>query len=173
MSESVEQNSGPSQSAASSHYGLTERDAGVCLFTAAGKRFAVDTALVGEIIGVSRLLKVPLAPAPVLGLFSLRGSPVAVVDLLAVFGQPTRSIPSGELQVLVLRTDDGVLAGLLVDRLEAVVPGGRGTKTMSEGATEHPAVVGFFTLGDGQPTSILLGSRQLVTALQGIGFQGT
>jgi|GEM_PF-4023579 len=94
-------------------------DAGVCLFTLGGKRFALDTALVGEVVTVSRMLRVPLSPAAVLGLFSLRGTPVAVVDLLAVFAMGGGRPSGDETQVLVLRTSEGVVAGVRIDRLDA------------------------------------------------------
>ena len=139
-------------------------DAGVCLFTIANHAFALDTALVGEVVSVATILKVPRSPSAVLGLFSLRGTPVAVVDLLVVLRKGSPTVPSGELRVLVLRTEEGVVAGLRIDRLDAVVPRGKGQSVLTEG-TEHPAIIGLYERETGQAPSVLLGGDRLLDSL--------
>jgi chemotaxis signal transduction protein len=109
----------------------------------------------------------------VLGLFSLRGTPVAVVDLLVVLRKAGPPVPAGgELQVLVLRTAEGVVAGLRIDRLEAVVPSGKGQPVLTEG-TEHPAIIGLYEREPGQTPSILLGGDRLLDSLMQTGFANT
>jgi purine-binding chemotaxis protein CheW len=162
---------GVSQSSVAAQAKLKAKDAGVCLFRIGGKRFAVETGIVGEVIGIPSILRVPKTPPAVLGLFSLRGTPVAVVDLLRVLGHGSVELSGKEFQILVLRTEQGVLAGILVDSLDAVVPRGRGVRTYSEAMTEHDAIVGFFSTDAGASTSILLGTKSLVDALASVGFQ--
>lgn len=145
-------------------------DAGVCLFSVGAERFALDTALVGEVIQVPSLLSLPASPRAVVGLFSLRGSPLVVVDLLAVLGRPVSEAPTGPTQVLVLQDDQGLLAALRINRLEAVLPSGTGRRVLAETPHSHPAVVGVFEV-EGQPARALLGPEALVKSLLQVGFE--
>jgi len=117
----------------------------LCAFWIGPRCYAVDIGLVGEVVGVDRFLDVPLAPPGILGLFSLRGIPVALLDLTVVLELADRV--SGRdgtpVSALVLSRPSGVIAAIVVDRVEGVVPEGRGVYTPREWAHEHPAVQGF------------------------------
>jgi purine-binding chemotaxis protein CheW len=113
-----------------------------CVFWLGPRCYALDTRLVGEVVNVERVTPVPMAPSAVLGLFNLRGVPVALVDLSSVL--EVQDAPVGDLEgrsALVIRTG-GLMAGVLIDRMEAVVTVGRGRYTPREGG-EHPVVQGF------------------------------
>ena len=158
-----------SSSAAS--LGLLNADqAGVCLFSTEGYRFAVDTAAVGEVTTAATMLFVPMVPTPVVGLFNLRGTPVAVVDLLALLGERQIAGPVGRggVTILVLRTDHPV-AALRIVRLETVLPHGSGRRVLLEERGVHPARVGLFEPPADRPAVILLGARPLIDALLKLG----
>jgi chemotaxis signal transduction protein len=111
--------------------------------------------MVGEFVVVENFVPVPATPEAVLGLFSLRGEPVALLDLVRVLGLPSnpRSLPATPSAVVV-RTD--VLHGaILVDRLHAVASGAPGTFTEA-GPEEPPVIAGFCpSPKDGQLMTVL------------------
>src|SRR5207247_4051725 len=115
--------------------------------------YGLETALVGEVVEVEAMIPVPLAPAPVRGLFNLRGTPVALVDLPRMLDLPEPSVtdeprPGRNLVALVMRTES-LLLGLLIRRMEMVITRGRGVFSVPQpGAHEHPVVAGFLELPD-------------------------
>lgn len=148
----------------------TAVDAGVCLFTVGGRQFALDTSTVGEVIAADSYLPVPMSPGPVIGLFNLRGTPVAIIDLLAVLGEPKAAWGDKKsVSLLVLRTEQ-TIGALRVDRLDAVLPAGRGQRVMQPAGT-HEAVVGFFEPEQGGRGAVLLGAPELIQSLIKLGFQ--
>ncbi|PZA06886.1 MULTISPECIES: chemotaxis protein CheW [unclassified Meiothermus] len=58
----------------------------VCLFRLADRVFALDVRSVREVVEVGLLSSIPLAPAEVLGLFSVRGEILPLVSLAALLG---------------------------------------------------------------------------------------
>ena len=145
--------------------------AGVCLFSTEGHRFALDTAAVGEVTTTTAMLPVPMVPRPVLGLFNLRGTPVAVVDLLVLLGvrQTPVSASRAGTTLLVLRTDRPI-AALRIDRLETVLPQGSGRRVLLDESGVHAAQVGLFEPPAGGPAAILLGARPLLASLLKLGL---
>lgn len=97
-------------------------DVHVCVFWLGGQRCALDTVVVLETITLAQLVTVPLSSSWLVGLTSLRGAAVPVVNLTAVLGLPAAAprTAAGELpRALVLRVD-GTLLAAVVDRTEAV-----------------------------------------------------
>jgi chemotaxis signal transduction protein len=91
-----------------------------CAFWLGGQCFGVPIDLVGELVAVESMLPVPLAPPAVVGLFNLRGTPVALVDLAVLLELPAGARDERRaLLALVLRTND-LLASVLIDRMESV-----------------------------------------------------
>jgi purine-binding chemotaxis protein CheW len=132
----------------------------VCAFWLGEQCFGVVSSLVGEVFLVEACAPVPLAPPSVLGLFNLRGTPVALVDLAMVLDLPG----AGEAELaegatalaLVLRTT-GLLVGVRIRKMEVVVANGRGLYTPPDGsADEHPVVAGFLELPDRPDLTITL-----------------
>jgi purine-binding chemotaxis protein CheW len=92
---------------------------GWCLFASGGHPYAVDLAVVLEVVDVEDLIPVPIAPPEVIGLCTVRRDVVPVVD---PFG-PNSTRPSESasgLVVLVMRTEQGVW-GWHIDRDGAAV----------------------------------------------------
>jgi purine-binding chemotaxis protein CheW len=125
----------------------------LCAFWLGENCYGLETALVGEVIEVDAVAPVPLAPPAVLGLFNLRGTPVALVDPARVLDLPEvagapEPRPGRPVVALVVRAQ-GHHIGLLIRRMEMVVPAGRGRFSLPAGTTaEHPVVAGFLELPD-------------------------
>jgi purine-binding chemotaxis protein CheW len=118
---------------------------GLCTFSFEGRWFALDVDLVIEVVSPEMILSVPRSPPFVLGLFSLRGSPTAVVDLGVVLGfGPTASAQKAKNTVVVVIEKDDLVAAFPVDHVGEVVHPGRGVITPAD-ADEHPAVSCFFS----------------------------
>jgi purine-binding chemotaxis protein CheW len=124
-----------------------------CAFWLGEHCYGLDIALVGEVVEVDALAPVPLAPAAVIGLFNLRGTPVALIDPAKLLDLPEPSLneeprPGRPLVALVLRTET-VLIGLLIRRMEMVITGGKGIFSAAEATdAEHPVVAGFLELAE-------------------------
>jgi len=81
-----------------------------CLGDAA---YALDTALVEEVVRPRRITRVPHAPGYVLGIMNLRGKIVTVLDLGQILQLGTTTAAE-ESRLYIVRDCDGI-AGLLVD----------------------------------------------------------
>jgi purine-binding chemotaxis protein CheW len=114
-------------------------------FWAADEEYAIDIVQIQEIIKVPTITEVPRAAAGVLGIISLRGTIVPILDLRVVLHLDRRA-PTNQSRVLVLRGDGDPL-GVLVDRVSSVVRIDRESieavpRTMQREMTELLAGVG-------------------------------
>jgi purine-binding chemotaxis protein CheW len=142
----------------------------LCGFWLGQQCFALAAEIVGEVVAVESVTPVPLAPPAVLGLFNLRGTPVALVDLVRALGL---TVPEGgeaqprQTQVaLVLRVGE-LVVGALIGRMEMVVPAGRGRfRPATESNEESPLVEGFLEISDrGALVMTVLRSPEIVARL--------
>ena len=121
------------------------RGRGLCTFWLGDRHFGLDVTLAAEVVTVERVAPVPMAPAAVRGLFNLRGTPVALLELGTVLGlEDVARRDARALTALVVRDGD-LLVGFVIDRMEAVVAESRGTFTEA-GTDDHAAVRGFLEL---------------------------
>lgn len=109
------------------------------------EEYAVDIVAIQEIIKLPDITPVPRVPASVLGIISLRGTIVPVLDLRAVLHLETKP-PTRASRILVLR-GSGDPVGLLVDSVTSVVRLDNETieptpRTMERVASEHVSGVG-------------------------------
>ncbi len=125
----------------------------LCAFWLGEQCFAVAAAVVGEVVAVETLTPVPLSAQAVRGLFNLRGTPVAALDLglaLALPDVPTVEDPrpGHPLTALVIRSGD-LVAGALIRRMEVVIPAGRGRfRPRGDSPEESELVAGFLEIAD-------------------------
>jgi chemotaxis signal transduction protein len=148
----------------------------LCAFWLGKQCYAIAADIVGEVVAVETLTAVPLAPPAIRGIFNLRGTPMAVVDLPRALDLPIpdASLPrAGQgLPALVLRAGD-LLVAALIDRMEMVVPPGRGRfRPRSEGNDENALVQGFLEIT--QPTPLVLtvlGSDEIMARLAELRFR--
>jgi purine-binding chemotaxis protein CheW len=89
------------------------------LFTVAGSTYAVPNACVTEVGRVPKTTLVPLAPAWLRGVTSLRGDVVSVIDLRAWLGLESASSHTGRLLVVRLLEEE-FSTGLLVDSVDQI-----------------------------------------------------
>jgi chemotaxis signal transduction protein len=127
----------------------------VCAFWFGERRYALPTTVIDSVVAVGQVAPVPLVSAGIRGVFSLRGAPVALVDMGAAFDLPAGEEPARSLAV-VLRQQERVVAAIGVDRLDAVFTDIRATFTERDAEVEHPAVLGFCsTDGDDDVLTVL------------------
>jgi purine-binding chemotaxis protein CheW len=81
---------------------------------------AVELARIREIVGSPPLTEVPRAPADVIGICSVRGLLVTVVDLRRRL-RLQESPPTRLSRILLANTDSGEVIGLFVDEVRQVI----------------------------------------------------
>jgi len=130
-------------SAASSTVSGASGRRSLCAFWLAERRYALPTSLIGELVAVDEPVPVPLAPPAVLGVFSLRGAPVALVDVALALELPIERRRAAKA-ALVLRQDERVIAAIAIDRMDSVLAESPALRFVSRNdQIEHPAVLGF------------------------------
>jgi chemotaxis signal transduction protein len=127
---------------------VQQLDKSIVAFWIGGRCFGLETEVIGEVVRIEAVTPVPKAPVGVLGLFNLRGIPVAVVDLDTILDLKTRTngasalrADEGAISALVLKTDR-IIAAATIERVELVIARGRGGFTPPQGG-DHRAVRGF------------------------------
>ena len=85
-------------------------------FVMADEQYAIDIDKIAEIIGPRPATAVPNAPAPVVGIISLRGTIVTMLDLRRELGHGPAAALGPETRTIVV-DDSGSLAGFSVDRV--------------------------------------------------------
>ena len=88
-------------------------------FVLAGETYAVQIAHVAEILRPPPITEVPRAPATMLGVISVRGKLVTVVDLRRRFHLPEAPIDR-KSRILLADVGKGEQLGLLVDEVQQV-----------------------------------------------------
>lgn len=89
-------------------------------FQVNGDPYALPIERVREIVRLRPITPMPRVPAPVIGVISLRGEVVQVVDIRRRLAMPGRE-PSRTSRIIVLHGDDGAVTGLLVDSVRDVL----------------------------------------------------
>lgn len=143
----------------------------LCIFSSGEQLFGLDTAVVSEVLTLESMIDVPLAPASVVGLFNLRGTPVALIDLASMLGlqQGTKNEgPSRSPTVMVLRAG-GLVVGVQVSRVAMVLPRKRGVFFPSMDADEASGLRGFLELpGPERATVALLDTEAVLARIESI-----
>ncbi|MFO0744407.1 MAG: chemotaxis protein CheW [Myxococcota bacterium] len=117
----------------------------------------------------------PLSPPAVLGVFNLRGAPVALVDTARVLDLPGAgaSLPAAghSATALVIRRASTILAGLLIDRMDSVIGLEQGAFTPRDWAAEHAAVGGFLELAARKLVITLFDSNAVVERIHALKYR--
>lgn len=140
-------------------------DSVVC-FALAGDRYALDVAVVREVVSLGRPLPVPRAPAPVVGAFALRGATLALVDTRILFGQASAGAPT---TALVIARGHRTICGLAIDRVLGVVPFLEASFTPAVPGRDPPQIAGFVSDERGELLT-LLDTTTLVHSLERLRF---
>jgi len=119
---------------------------GLCTFWIGPRCYALDVDMVGEVVSVEQTVEVPLTPPALLGLFNLRGTPVALVDLAAILelGATARvdEQAEGKAKLAMILRSSGLTVGAVIDRMESVVAPGREVLVRARQG-DNPVVKGF------------------------------
>jgi len=124
----------------------------VTVFLLGDQPYGLAVGATREIVAVDKLIDVPRAPPPVLGLFPLRGGALALIDTPAVLGL---TLEAGRRRALVLVRGDAPLCGITVDAVLGVVRADALELLPAEPGREPGAVRGFLTLPDGRIATLL------------------
>jgi len=124
----------------------------VTVFLLGDQPYALAVSATREIVAVDKLIDVPRAPGPVLGLFPLRGGALALVDTSAILGL---SIETSPKRALVIVRNDAPLCAITVDAVLGVVRVESLELTPAEQGREAAAMLGFLTLPDGKIITLL------------------
>jgi purine-binding chemotaxis protein CheW len=112
------------------------------VFELDGAPYALPIERVREIVRRRPITPVPRLPAEVLGVISLRGRVIEVIDLRRRLGLGARD-PAPRSRIVVAHDGEGRVVGLLVDSVEAVVPAGE----VAPGGGPAVAVEGLSRVG--------------------------
>lgn len=111
----------------------------VC-FMLAQRAFALDVNLVREVVNVGAVFPVPNAAAPIVGVCSLRGATVALVDTCHLLALPPTS--SRALALVIARRHQ-TLCAITIDRVIGVARFVRSHFIVGDPEREPPEVAGF------------------------------
>lgn len=133
----------------------------VVVFELDGNPYALDAALTREVVPIEKLVPVPLAAAPISGLFVLRGASVALVDTFVLFGMGRSRKQS---IALVLESGHVALCALTVDRVAGVQPYDESGFTPANKAHDAAQIAGVLATDYGLVT--LLDTSVLTRSLE-------
>ena len=135
------------------HHGYARRDRGseyqreILAFCLGDEEYGLDILRIREIIKLREVTEVPRAPAFLLGIISVRGQVIPVIDLRRRLRRPTRDL-SKEARILIV-TREHAPYGLVVDAVHQVV------RMREEDVEPPPAMLGGadseFVAGIGRP----------------------
>ncbi len=118
----------------------------------AGTSYAVPVERVREIVRLRPITPVPRVPPSLVGVISLRGEVVEVVDLRRRLGLESPA-PCRAARIVVVNGEDGRTSGLLVDGVSSVL---RTTEeAMRHDAPGDPGSVAALCVREGELVSIL------------------
>jgi chemotaxis signal transduction protein len=130
---------------------VAESDA-VTVFLLGDQPYGMAVSATREIVAVDKLIEVPRAPSPVLGLFPLRGGAIALVDTAAILGL---DIETSTKKALVVVRGDTPLCGITVDTVLGVLRLETLEFTPAEPGRETGPMLGFLTVPDGRIITLL------------------
>lgn len=136
-----------------SHSSERERNERHVVFLVAARVSALPIEVVREVVDLRGLTVVPMAPPAVLGVMSLRGTVLAVLDAHHLLTGAAASEPPSK--VLVLVRDGAVLCGLAVHRVASVTAVSAASLLRNHVASADPMISGVYHLGaDGLVSAI-------------------
>lgn len=145
MSTIGETTSGLSRSGASAASASTSAPTQVSIeslvcFAIGRRTYALDVSLVREVVTVGTVFSVPNTPAPISGVFSLRGATIALVDTSRLLGFEASSEQG--VALLIVRNHQTVCA-LTIDRVVGVTRFIPAHFIPADTEREPPEIIGF------------------------------
>jgi chemotaxis signal transduction protein len=124
----------------------------VTVFLLDDQPYGMAVSATREIVAVDKLIDVPRAPSPVLGLFPLRGGAIALIDTAALLGL---DVETTTRKALVIVRGDTPLCGITVDAVLGVQRVEALELTPAEPGHETGPLLGFLTMPDGRIITLL------------------
>jgi purine-binding chemotaxis protein CheW len=140
-------------------------DSVVC-FVVDGKSYAIDVAVVREVVTIDKVIPVPRAAPAILGVFALHGATVALVDTRIVFGLAPG--PAATTALVVAR-GHRTICGMTIDRVLGVTRFTEASFTPAVRGREPPQIAGFMADERGALVTVL-DTSIMVHALEGLRF---
>ena len=118
-------------------------------FLIAGEQYAVDIERIVEIVTPRPVTRIPNSDSSVLGIISLRGTIVTLLDVRQKLGHPAAEAPTADTRIVVI--DSGTeTVGFTVDRVLRVVKTARGeveAHPIVHAGETNEAILGVFRAG--------------------------
>lgn len=140
-------------------------DSVVC-FSVEGQSYALDVAVVRQVVAIDKLLPVPRTPPAIIGAFALHGATVALVDTRILFGLSTATAPT---TALIVARGHRTICGLTIDRVIGVARFTEANFTPAVRGREPPQIAGFMSDECGALVTVL-DTSTLVQALDTLRF---
>jgi purine-binding chemotaxis protein CheW len=140
-------------------------DSVVC-FTVAGRSYALDVAVVREVVGIEHVIPVPRTPPAIAGAFALRGATVALIDTRSLFGLDAASPAT---TALIVASGHRTICGLMIERVMGVAPFVAAKFTPAVRGREPPQVWGFMPDDHGGLMTVL-DTQTLLRSLESLRF---
>lgn len=127
-------------------------------FVLAWERYAVEASYVRELVPLRELTPVPCTPAYVMGLISVRGEILSVIDIKKFFELPERGL--GDLNKVIVLEGGGMRFGILADAIVGVraVP----RKDVQTGLPTLTGIRADYLLGVTSERLVVLDARALL-----------
>jgi purine-binding chemotaxis protein CheW len=132
------------------------------LFSIAGEQYALTIESIVEITRPRSATRVPNSPESVVGIISLRGTVVTILDIRRKLGHPPLFTPTDDTRIIVVEFR-GETSGFLVDRVSRVIrmdPSRIETHPVVSSAEQSEFIRGVFQ--HGQKLSIFLDLDRLL-----------
>lgn len=135
-----------------------------CAFRLSGHLYALDVRYIGSVVVIQDVTSVPLTPNGIIGICSLRGAPLTLVDLALVMELPmTRmaSISDFPCRVMILQSGGNLQFGVPVELVTSILPANRVSIRSNTGVSQHPVSLGTLESREGQgaPATLLDGPQ--------------
>jgi chemotaxis signal transduction protein len=115
---------------------------GILCFSLSSRTYGLDVSLVREVVTVPRVVPVPRVAQPIVGVFTLRGATVALVDGEILFGI---SQGGNRAKALIITRGHRVLCGFSIDDVLGVIPFEPAQFTAAIPGQDPRQVAGFVT----------------------------
>jgi purine-binding chemotaxis protein CheW len=138
-------------------------DSLVC-FVLAGKPYALDVAVVREVVSIDKLLPVPRTAPAIAGVFALHGATIALVDTRVLFGLAPATAAN---TTMIVARGHRTICGLTIDRVLGVARFAEASFTPAVRGRDPAQVAGFLPDEQGGLLTVL-DTANLLTALEGL-----
>ncbi|HEX7474639.1 MAG TPA: chemotaxis protein CheW [Dehalococcoidales bacterium] len=137
----------------------TQNDLEILEFRLAGERYGIEIAFIREVYPLRELVPLPGTPAFVLGITSVRGQILSVIDLKKLLNLPEKGLTERD-KIIIVR-NDGIEVGIRADAVEGV--GYVSSKELQPTLPTLTDIQGKYLKGISKEHTIILDMMKLLT----------